>query len=116
MVVTAGTGLIFISGQVPRGVDGQTVGVGDMKAQAERVFHCLAEILAAHNTTFDDAVKATIFVTDMSRAGEVAEVRSRFYKMAAPASTFVAVSALGDPDWLLEVELIAALPETQQLS
>jgi 2-iminobutanoate/2-iminopropanoate deaminase len=108
-VVSAGTSMLFISGQVPRNLAGDTVGVGDMSLQAEIVFGSLQAILQAHGTSFAKAIKATIFVTDMSRADEVLAVRSRFYGTAAPASTFVAVSALGDPDWMLEVELIASI-------
>jgi 3-hydroxyisobutyrate dehydrogenase len=108
-VVEAGTRLLFISGQVPRALDGSTVGAGDMTKQAELVFENLAQILANQGSGFGAAIKATIFVTDMSRAHEVTAVRSRFYGDAAPASTFVAVSALGDPDWLLEIELIAEI-------
>ncbi len=108
VVVTAGK-LLFISGQVPRNAQGDTVGIGDMTAQAEQVFTNLETILKAHKATFAHAVKATIFVVDIARVGEVMAVRSKFYKDAYPASTLVAVSALGNPDWLLEIELIAAL-------
>lgn len=106
----AGTRLLFIAGQVPRGPDGDTVGVGDMTAQAEQVFANLAAILKAHGATFADAIKATIFLTDFTRADAVGAVRARYYGRAAPASTMVEVNRLGDPDWLLEVEMIAALP------
>jgi 2-iminobutanoate/2-iminopropanoate deaminase len=109
VVVQAGTSLLFISGQVPRSLAGDTVGAGDMTAQAEQVFANLQAILNAHGSSFAKAIKATIFVTDISRADEVVKVRSRFYGDAAPASTFVAVTALGDPNWMLEVELIAAV-------
>ena len=110
VVVPAGTRMLFVSGQVPRALDGSTVGRGDMRAQADRVFANLEAILAAHGTSFAHAIKATIFVTDMARADEVVEARARFYGTAAPASTFVEVSKLGDPDWMLEVELIAEIP------
>jgi 2-iminobutanoate/2-iminopropanoate deaminase len=108
VIVDTGTKLIFISGQVPRGLNGETVGVGDMSAQAEQVFANLQAILHAHSSSFANAIKATIFVTDITRAHEVTAVRSRYYAGAKPASTFVEVSALGDRAWLLEVELIAA--------
>jgi reactive intermediate/imine deaminase len=107
VLVSPSARLLFISGQVPRNEAGETVGAGDMTAQAEQVFRNLQAILATHGTTFAATVKATIFVTDMKRADEVTAVRSRFYGDVAPASTFVEVSALGNPDWLLEVELIA---------
>jgi 2-iminobutanoate/2-iminopropanoate deaminase len=106
--VSAGTRLLFISGQVPRGLDGATVGQGSMAVQAEQVFRNLEAILQAYGTNFANAVKATIYVTDMSLAAEVVAIRAQFYGAAAPASTFVEVSALGDPRWMLEVELIAA--------
>jgi 2-iminobutanoate/2-iminopropanoate deaminase len=109
VIVPIGARMLFISGQVPRGIDGNTVGAGDMTAQAEQVFENLRMILAAHGSSFNDAIKATIFITDMNRAAEVTAVRSRYYGDAVPASTFVEVSALGDPDWMLEVELVAAI-------
>jgi 2-iminobutanoate/2-iminopropanoate deaminase len=109
VVVPSGSRLLFISGQVPRSRDGSTVGHGDMTAQAEQVFSSLGLILEAHGASFSDVVKATIFVTDIAQAEAVCEVRSRHYGAAAPASTFVEVSALGDPSWLLEVEIVACL-------
>jgi 2-iminobutanoate/2-iminopropanoate deaminase len=80
-----------------------------MTAQAEQVFENPRAILATHGASFGDAAKATIFVTDIARVGEVIAVRLLFYGGAAPASTVVAVSALSDPDWPLEVELVAAV-------
>ena len=106
--IPANARLLFISGQVPRSLDGRTVGINDMRAQAEQVFKNLELILQAHGMSFERVVKATIFVTDMSLASEVVAVRERFYGKHKPASTFVAVTALGDPHWMLEVELIAA--------
>ena len=109
VVVPVGTRLLFVSGQIPRETDGATVGVGDMTVQAEQVFENLRAILAAHDTSSGDAVKATIFVTDIARVGGVFAVCSRFYGGGAPASTVAEVSAPGDPDWPLEVELVAAV-------
>jgi 2-iminobutanoate/2-iminopropanoate deaminase len=108
-LVQAGTQLLFISGQVPRSAHGETVGVGDATAQAEQVFANIRAILAAHGATFANAVKATIFTTDAANSEAIAAVRKRFYGDAQPASTWVIVKALGDPNWLLEVELIAAI-------
>jgi 2-iminobutanoate/2-iminopropanoate deaminase len=108
--VTAGNRLLFISGQVPRDVNGATVGKGDMTAQADQVFANLRDILAAHGSGFDRAIKATIFVSDVALVPQLMAVRQRYYGAAKPASTLVAVSALGHPHWLLEVELIAEVP------
>lgn len=109
-VVQAGTKLLFVSGQVPRDSDGHTVGVGDMTAQAEQVFANLQAALGAHSAGFEHVVKVTLYVTRMDLAPEVVAVRRRFYGESRPASTFVGVTALNDPNWWLEVELVAALP------
>ncbi len=108
-VVPSAARLIFISGQVPRNVEGHTVGRGSMTAQAEQVFKNLSALLLAHNATFENVVKATIFVTRMDLAHEVTAVRERYCGNSKPASTFVGVTALNDPDWWLEIELIAAV-------
>jgi 2-iminobutanoate/2-iminopropanoate deaminase len=102
--------MLYISGQVARNREGANVGVGDMRAQAEQVFLNLQEILKAHGSSFEHAVKATLYITRMELAHEVVAVRSRYYRQARPASTFVGVTALNDPDWWLEVELIAVAP------
>ncbi len=109
VIAPANARMMFISGQVPRDLDGETVGVGDINAQAEQVFKNLHEILKSHGATFASVVKVTLFITDFSLADGVAAIREKYYGAAKPASSWVEVSALGDPDWMLEVELIAVL-------
>ena len=110
VVVRAGADLLFVSGQVARDAQGRSVGEGNMSAQAEQVFANLQAVLAAHGATFGDVAKFTIYVTRMDLAGEVAAVRERHCGAHRPASTLVGVAALKQPEWWLEVELVAALP------
>ncbi|MAU00899.1 MAG: hypothetical protein CL608_27455 [Anaerolineaceae bacterium] len=105
--VSRGSDLLFISGQGPQNLKGETVGASDMASQAEQVFHNLQTILEAHNASFANAIKATIYITDMSRLAEFNAVRAKYYGDARPASALVEVSALVDPEWMIEVELIA---------
>lgn len=106
-LVSGGSDLLFISGQGPQNVNGETVGIGSMTVQAEQVFQNLQAILKAHNSSFAKAIKATIYITDISLLGEFNAVRAKYYGTAKPASALVEVTALVDPDWMLEVELIA---------
>jgi 2-iminobutanoate/2-iminopropanoate deaminase len=76
MVIKAPARMLFIAGQVPRSLTGQTVGKNNMTAQAEQVFANLRAILKAHGATFADVAKATIFLTDFALAGEVGAVRA----------------------------------------
>ena len=105
--VTFNSNLLFISGQGPQNERGETVGAGNMTSQAEQVFQNLQTILEAHKSSFAKAIKATIYITDMSLLGEFNAVRAKYYGESKPASALVEVSALVDPDWMLEVELIA---------
>jgi 2-iminobutanoate/2-iminopropanoate deaminase len=107
--VSANSRFLFISGQVPRALDGSNVGVGDMRSQAEQVFMNLELILRAHRADFSNVAKVTLYTTRIDLVQDIMEVRKRFYKAAQPASTLVEVSALGDPDWWLEVEMTAVI-------
>ena len=102
---------IWVSGQVALDRDGNLVGEGDMAAQTEAVMQNLQAVLAANGATFHHVVKLTTFVTDVSRLGEVREVRGRFLEGEPPASTLVEVSALAMPGLLLEVEAVAVVPK-----
>ena len=101
--------LLFISGQVAWDADGTVVGWGDPVRQAEQVFANIATILAAHGATFEDIVKVTVYVTDLSWFDELSEVRVRLFAVLPPASVIVQVVSLVDPDLLIEVEAIAAV-------
>lgn len=109
-VVRAGT-LVFVSGHVAVGSDGQVVGVDDPEAQAVQVLESLGASLRATGAGFADVAKVTVYLTDMAHREAVARVRERYFGDAKPASTLVEVSALVHPDLLLEIEAIAVLPE-----
>ena len=102
---------IYISGQIAFDKDGALVGAGDMKAQAEQVFRNLEAALAAAGAKFSDVVKMNTYTTDMSQAQAIRDVRARYFRDATPASTLVQVVHLARPELMLEIEVIAAVPE-----
>src|SRR6185369_15437301 len=106
--VTGPNRTIYISGQIAYDKDGKVVGPGDMKAQAEQVFKNLEAALTAAGARFSDVVKMNSYITDMSKAPAVREVRSRYFGETVPASTFVQVAGLVRPELMLEIEVIAA--------
>ena len=109
--VTAGR-IIFIAGQTALDRDGNVVGGNDFAAQAEQVFRNLAIALEARGCTPANLVKLTVFLTDMDNLSPYREARNRFFASvtppAAPAVTLVEVSKLYGPDFLIEIEAIAA--------
>ena len=100
---------IYISGQIALDKDGNLVGAGNMKAQAEQVFKNLESALAAAGAKFSDVVKMNTFITDMEQAPAVREVRARYFADTTPASTLVQVVHLARPELMLEIEVIAAV-------
>lgn len=102
--------LLFIAGQIAKAKNGDLVGKGDIAAQAEQVFANLQSILADAGCRMDDIVKLTTFTVDASYRSIIAEVRARYCSEYLPPNSFLVVSALADPAYLLEIEAIAALP------
>ena len=107
--VTGPVKTIYISGQIALDKDGKVVGDGDMKAQAEQVFKNLEAALTAAGAKFTDVVKMNTFITDMDKAAAVREVRARYFGETTPASTLVQVVKLARPEFMLEIEVIAAV-------
>lgn len=101
---------VHIAGQVSLGPNGSLVGVGDFRAQTERVFENLRLALESVGATFDDVLKMTTFVTDASQVGAFREVRQRVLQAnQLPANTLVQVTALARPEYLIEIEVVAML-------
>ncbi len=105
--------IIFISGQTALDRDENLVGRNDFSAQAAQVFHNLAIALQARGCDATNLVKLTVFLTNMENLGAYREVRNRFFASvtppAAPAVTLVEVSKLYGPEFMIEVEAIAAV-------
>lgn len=104
--------LVFISGQTALDRDGNVIGRNDFLAQAAQVFFNLGIALEASGCTAANLVKLTVFLTDMRNLGPYREARNCFFASvtprAAPAVTLVEVSKLYGPDFLIEIEAIAA--------
>ena len=104
--------IIFIAGQTALDRDGSLIGKNDFAAQAEQVFRNLSFALQASGCTASNLVKLTVFLTDMDNLTSYRDARNRFFASvtppAAPAVTLVEVSKLFGPDFMIEIEAIAA--------
>jgi enamine deaminase RidA (YjgF/YER057c/UK114 family) len=111
--VVMGTGrFVAVSGQVALDEDGKLVGAGDPAAQARQVFANLLRCLTAAGATFDDVVKLTFFVTDMAYMPAVRAARDEHISPdRLPAASAVQVAGLVRPEFLMEIEAYAVLPE-----
>jgi enamine deaminase RidA (YjgF/YER057c/UK114 family) len=102
--------LLFVAGQVAFDEYGHLVGGDDPAAQTRQVFRNIERILKAAGAGFENAVKVTTYMTDRRHGEAIRAVRYEFFGAHRPPHTGVIV-ALGDPKLLVEVDLIAVLPE-----
>jgi reactive intermediate/imine deaminase len=103
-------GFLYISGMLPVNADGELVGTGDVIRQSEQVLDNVGAVLQATGATFGDVVRVGVYVRDMADRELISTVRRRYFGDARPASTLVEVSALANPDALVEIEAVALLP------
>lgn len=110
VVAARGQRTIWISGQVAMDAEGNTIGVDDLEAQTEQVMRNLGVALEAAGAGFGDVVKITTYVVGYRPEHRAAVSRPRAKYLPAdnpPASTLVGVSALANPEWLVEIEAVA---------
>ena len=108
-IVTEGGRLLFIAGQTAAGKDGKVIGKGDIEAQAEQVFENLIAVLNAAGGTIDNLVMTTTYLTDIRYREAYSKVRLRYYRISRPTSTLVVVKALGQEDFMIEIDGIAVI-------
>jgi 2-iminobutanoate/2-iminopropanoate deaminase len=103
--------LLFVSGQVPKNEHDETVYVGDAERQTEVVYENLKRVLEESGSGLDMIGKTTVFTTSLEHRPAINRVRERVFGPIGhyPASTFVVVSSLAVPEWLVEIEVIAVV-------
>lgn len=86
--------LLFMSGQIPLDPATMEVVEGDFAARAHRVFQNLKAVAEAAGGSLDDAVKLTIFLTDLGNFATVNEVMAQYFNEPYPARAAVGVASL----------------------
>lgn len=97
---------LVIAGQVGLNPDGSLAGgtPGDMAAQMERCWLNIFAILESEGMTKQDLIKIVVYVTRSDATALYREIRDRMLEGHAPAATYVVVSGLAGPDFLVEIE------------
>jgi enamine deaminase RidA (YjgF/YER057c/UK114 family) len=103
---------IWVAGTVAVGEDGQAVAL-DMEAQTRRCIEIIEAALKELGANLSHVMRTRIFVTDMSVEAQAgfARAHSAAFGDHPPASTLVGVAALAAPEFIVEVEADAFLPQ-----
>ena len=100
---------IYVAGQVSRDKDGNTVGVGDGAAQAEQIFSNIKVALESVGSDMSHINKLNVFLIHREDMPAYRAARGKYIPDdALPASTLIMCSGLADPDFRMEVEVIAS--------
>ena len=107
--ITGGSTMLVLSGQVDYDAKGGVASPGDMKAQALACFRHVKAQVEAGGGTLADIARLNVYVTDMSKVADYRAARLEVFGDIKLASTLVGVTALAQPDFVIEVEAIAIL-------
>lgn len=109
-VVRAGN-TVYLRGQVGSDFNGNLVGAGDPAAQADQAMRNVATLLKEAGAELGDVVKIVVYLIEREYREPVYQVIGRWLKGVYPVSTGVIVKGLAKEEWLMEIDVIAVVPE-----
>ena len=111
VVIASGNKMVFISGQTAWDVRKNIVGGDSVLEQARQAFRNLETAMEAAGGTLEDIVALRIYIVDYQaeKGTAVGAALREFLSENPPASTWIGVSALAVPEFLIEIEATAVL-------
>ena len=102
---------VFISGMTARRADGSIAGIGDVEAQTRQVCENLKAAIETAGGALDDICRVDVYVRNMEHFDLIHKVRREYFKAPAPASTMIEINKMTSPDYLIEINAIAVIPD-----
>lgn len=111
-VVRACGTMVFVRGQVGQDLEASSsVAIGDAAGQTEQAMANVETLLTEAGSALDHITKTTIYLTDPRYREDVYRVVGRWLKGVFPVSTGIVVQALARPEWVVEIDVIAVIPD-----
>jgi enamine deaminase RidA (YjgF/YER057c/UK114 family) len=92
---------------------GKMVGVGDPAAQTRAILAIIAKALEDAGARLEDVIRTRIYLTDIDHWEAVGRVHGEVFGDIRPASSILQVSRFINPDWLVEIEADAVVPDAK---
>ena len=110
-VVAKGTN-VFLRGQVSQDLETrETLYVGDPKLQTRKTMENIDLLLKEAGSCMDHVCRIVVYLVDIRYREEVYQEMGKWLKGVYPCSTGLVVPALARPDWLVEIEVTAVIPD-----
>lgn len=104
--------IVFLRGQCPQELDGgANVGVGDPEAQAHKVMQNIAQLISEAGGEMMHLTKLVVYLTDVRHRETVYRVMGEYIRGVHPVCTGLVVVALARPEWLVEIDATAVIPD-----
>ncbi len=104
---------IAVSGTAPIAADGTTAHPGDIYQQTLRCLEIIREALEKAGAGLGDVIRTRVYLTDADRWQDAASAHGKIFGDIRPACTFIEVKRLIDPEWLVEIEAEAVIPDAE---
>ena len=106
--------LVFLRGQVAQDLDtAENVAVGDPAAQARKAMENIQQLIAEAGGRMEHLVKLVVYLTDIRHREPVYRVMGEFIRGVHPVCTGLVVVALARPEWLVEIDATAVIPDSE---
>lgn len=110
-VVARGT-IVFLRGQVAQDLDSrQSQHPGDPRAQTEATMRNIKLLMEEAGGTLDHICRIVVYLTDIRHREAVYREMGKWLKGVFPCSTGLVITALARPEWLVEIEVTAVIPD-----
>ncbi len=110
-VVAKGT-TVFLRGQVSQDLDSrESLHVGDATLQTRKTMENIKLLMEEAGGTLDHICRIVVYLTDIRHREAVYREMGRWLKGVYPCSTGLVITALARPEWIVEIEATAVIPE-----
>jgi enamine deaminase RidA (YjgF/YER057c/UK114 family) len=110
--VVARGATVFLRGQCPQELEGgASVGAGDPVAQTHKVMRNIRQLVEESGAKMEHVTKLVVYLTDIRHREAVYRTMGEYIRGVHPVCTGLVVVALARPEWLVEIDATAVIPE-----
>ena len=104
--------LVFVRGQVGMVLEtAESVGIGDAARQTDQAMQNVSDLLIEAGSALEQVCRIQVYITDRAYRDPVYQAMSKWFKGIFPCATGLIVQGLWRPEWLVEIEATAVIPD-----